>query len=744
MRDSVDPRLGNTRDLMTLESNDSNKVDLPFERVDFQIARLIDQGEEPRRIFQVITDTALSVTGCRGVALFLPSEKATNSIDMFASSGDFKAEGGKENDPSNSQRITTTSPTSQRWLQSNSHHYFDIICLGTPVGTLALEGDINLNEDTLDRILILAHQASIVYERFRLNTSLQHFQDRLQVLNELNQLIASNVNLPRIVKTLARESAFRFSADVAITYIFDDEFKYLEGKGSYGCPAAMIPKISEQDSGVLGQALRTGGHISIQNIQHQRGHGLPFLEGLGIKGISVCCLEVRGESLGAVLIGFKREMSLSEKDRARFEEFSQAAAVAISNSRTQERITAYTERLEELVSSRTADLVIQTQKAEDANHAKSQFLANMSHELRTPLTAIVGYSSVLADGIFGPLNDKQIDALNAVTRSSEHLKNLIDDVLNLSRIESGKEAPEPKSVALKELLNQVFKLILQTAVQKGVALQPLEIPEEVMNSALWVDTKHIHQIAINLMSNAVKYTPRGGKVWLEASVVSDKVRIAVRDTGVGIPPHKIDKLFERFERGEDTYSKSQEGTGIGLNLTKRLVELNGGSIGAESTEGEGSTFWILVPIAAQNTTTVVQVDNTKVSQRLDGLSAVVVDDNKDTCEVLKTILMASGATVSTANSVREGLEVVESTKPDIILTDMAMPGESGIALIESIRNREDSLSTLPIIVLSACAFAQDQKAAIDAGASMFLPKPFKPTDVISNVRKLTILSALGG
>jgi CheY-like chemotaxis protein len=366
----------------------------------------------------------------------------------------------------------------------------------------------------------------------------------------------------------------------------------------------------------------------------------------------------------------------------------------------------------------------------------------MSHELRTPLTAIVGYSSVLADGLFGPLNDKQRDALHAITRSSEHLKNLIDDVLNLARVESGKEEAEPRRIPVKDLLHQAYKLMQQTALEKGVALQPAVVPENVAEASMYADQKHIHQILINLMSNAIKYTPRGGTASVAVEILVDKLRISVTDTGVGIPPHKMQKLFERFERGDDTYSKSQEGTGIGLNLTRQLVELNGGRIGVESTVGHGSTFWFLVPLADSSAGAIAHTEVTPAMVRLDGLSMLVVDDNRDTCDVLKHILVAAGATVQVAHSVKEGLSTLEHGHPDIILTDLAIPGESGLRLIEHVRNAPGPLAALPIVVLSACAFERDKESALNAGASLFMPKPFRPSDVLRTVRELTLSSAL--
>ncbi len=697
------------------------------------IPLLIESGEEPRRIFSAIVKSAMKTPGVTAAAIYLPREKDSLTQEAVAA-------GGENIPPPLPDEEDALDPPGDK-----GYWAADIVCLGAPIGCLAVSLSAELSDKSKQKLRLLAHHASVVFEKQKLSSTLQHFLDRLEVLNELNQLIASNTGLQRTVKSLARESAFRFAADVALAFLVDEDRECLEIKGGYGCAPNLIPARIPLDSGLLGQVMRVGGHLSIAGLQHHADHGLDFLIELGVKAVDACCLEVRGDSLGAILLGYRRDTAISSSDLTRFEEFAQGAAVAIANARTQERINAYAERLEELVNQRTADLAVQTAKAEEANKAKSRFLANMSHELRTPLTAIVGYSSVLMDGVFGVLSDKQKDALAAVVRSSDHLKKLIDDVLNLARIESGKEEVKPERVMLRDLLQQTHKLMLQQAISKKVELLPLKIPEEVLSSHLYADPKHVHQIIINLMSNAVKYTPSGGKVWVESELVGDKVKICISDTGVGIAPLKLEKLFERFERGEDTYSRSQEGTGIGLNLTRHLVELNGGRIGIESEVGKGSKFWILVPMATdQAPAMAARQELPDIEMRLDGLSVLVVDDNRDTCMVLQHVLLAAGAHPTTVNSVAEAISVLQKELPDIILTDLAIPEESGLVLIDHVRKSSGRLGRLPVLVLSACAFYKDQEAAMQAGASAFLPKPFKPSDIIRMVRQLTLSMAMQG
>jgi signal transduction histidine kinase/ActR/RegA family two-component response regulator len=644
------------------------------------------------------------------------------------------------NDKDQVEPITFTDHFHMTCLASKtteSYHSFDITSFGAIVGALAVIRHTQFTEQEIEILKCCASLLGFQYERQKSNLSFQLLHDRLQVLNELNQLNARNVSTERITKTISREGAFRFSADASLLFLLEDE-DTLALSGSYGC-SSLEQRFGVND-GILGQVLRVGGHLSVPTKQAQGDPTLQFMRDLGLDTLDACALEIRGDTLGVLVLGFRRAYGIASQDLTRFEEFCQGAAVALANAKAQSRLTKYAERLEELVAERTKDLAIQTARAEEANQAKSRFLANMSHELRTPLTAIVGYSSVLSDGIFGPLNEQQLEALSAITKSSEHLKNLIDDVLNLARVESGKEAPEPKRVPIKDAITAPYKLILQQAINKNVKVRQLEIPEEIAERGIYADPKHLQQIILNILSNSVKYTPENGEVWIDVSLTVDKVKIEIHDTGVGISKEKQAKLFERFERGEDPYSLSQEGTGIGLNLTKHLVEINGGRIGVESEVGKGSTFWILMPLAQGDPVSVVKEEKESTRVRLDGLKALVVDDNQATVDILGYVLRRAGASVEFANSVNSAKEKIDSAIPDIVLTDIAMPGESGLALVDYIRNQKEL--SVPIIVLSACAFQSDEDAAVEAGASLFIPKPFKPNDVIRSVRSLTLQGAL--
>ena len=230
---------------------------------------------------------------------------------------------------------------------------------------------------------------------------------------------------------------------------------------------------------------------------------------------------------------------------------------------------------------------------EVANKHKSEFLANMSHELRTPLNAIIGFSEVLSERMFGEINEKQADYLKDIHESGRHLLSLINDILDLSKIEAGRMDLELSSFDLPAALSNAMTLVRERAQRHGIALS-LEVDKRL--GAFQADERKFKQIVLNLLSNAVKFTPDGGRVAVSAKQDTTCVEIAVKDTGIGIAPEDQAAVFEEFKQVGRDYTKKAEGTGLGLTLTKRFVELHGGAISLESALGKGSTFTITLPV----------------------------------------------------------------------------------------------------------------------------------------------------
>lgn len=398
------------------------------------------------------------------------------------------------------------------------------------------------------------------------------------------------------------------------------------------------------------------------------------------------------------------------------------------------QIKNHTAHLESLVAERTLHLEIEKKKAEEANIAKSRFISNMSHELRTPLTAIVGYTSILKDGLFGPLSSEQMEAISSISQASEHLKQLIDDVLNLARIETGKDVPKTEHIQFQEL-EAVVKLMKTNADKKNITLTVENTDESFYRSFVQADRKHFRQIMLNLISNAIKYTPEGGRVTVKTSKLADKVKIEVIDTGIGISDELKEKLFERFERGQDEYSQSQEGTGIGLSITKALVELNGGIIGVESEVGKGSNFWVLLPQSIVNQSDVCVPANEEIISSLENVRILLVEDEKISFELLKKLFSKLGAQVTHCSTVSQALEQLRNFVPDIIVTDIGLVGNrSGLDLVQAVR--AELKLKIPILVLSASSDPKTVATALRLGANDFVQKPFSPNQLIKQVTQI--------
>jgi signal transduction histidine kinase/CheY-like chemotaxis protein len=703
---------------------------------------MIEVGEEANVVYTEIVEATYSINSVQAVSLYLPSKFNLSCGELVSSVGSPIL----TPDPSEYVKTDRNSYGNYRSSSDKLQYMVPMISLGIEFGALIVRSETPLTQNDLETITLLSWCCSNVYDQHQKARTLQNFIDRLQILNSLNQLIAANAGLKRIMKGAVRESAYRFSANVVIAYLIHNDSNSVEMHGSFGLPNDLAPLNLPKDFGIIGRVLRTGSHISIPEITDFEQEGIEFLKELGLKSIIASGLEVRGSPLGVLILGYKSPYSMDNHEALQLEELCRGTGVAISTALNQERIKGYTEHLEELVEKRTEDLAIQTERAHEANVAKSRFLANMSHELRTPLTAIVGYAGILMDGLFGELNERQIDALNSVVRSSEHLKNLIDDVLNLARIESGKEEPEPTEISIVEMCYQIHKLMMQTAMQKKILFPQPIIPENITTKNIYADQKHIHQVLINLLSNAIKYTPDRGKVWMSFEEIEGFFIINVHDTGVGISADKKAKLFERFERGDDPYSKSQEGTGIGLNLTKRLVMINGGEIWCNSEQDSGSVFSIKIPVLNKENSIIKNLilnDEEICTVRLDGLKILVVEDNTETLKLIEIILKNAGANAFMVKSVADALDFLNTKdSPDMIITDLAMPNESGLSLIEKVRTKKLVDSNVPIVVLSSCAFEEDKNHAMESGATFFISKPFRPKEVVSTLRNLTISAAM--
>jgi len=375
---------------------------------------------------------------------------------------------------------------------------------------------------------------------------------------------------------------------------------------------------------------------------------------------------------------------------------------------------------------------------QEANRLKSEFLANMSHELRTPLNAIIGFAQLMHDGKVGPVSGEHQEYLGDILNSGRRLLELINDVLNLARIESGKMEFVPDNVELSSLIDQVCMILKSATTNKRLRIET-ELSPEVEN--LFIDPGKLKQVLYNYLSNAIKFTPEGGVISIRAFAEDDdRFRLEVRDTGIGIARERVGELFLEFKQLEAGLNKRHQGTGLGLALTKKIVEAQGGQVGVLSSVGEGSSFFAILPKTAT-------VDGAARS-RLAAVEAIaprgpkllVIEDDESDFNWIKKILSDSGYTVDGARSGAEGMAKAKAVVYDGILLDLILPDQLGWEVLNSIRAAEPNRNA-PVIVLTVVA---EKEAAKSFALQDYLLKPVSAADLLSALRRAGVIAHGGG
>jgi signal transduction histidine kinase len=379
-------------------------------------------------------------------------------------------------------------------------------------------------------------------------------------------------------------------------------------------------------------------------------------------------------------------------------------------------------------------------EAEAMNRMKDEFLGTLSHELRTPLNAILGWTHLLEMG-------KRDDA--AIMRATRVIKNnaqaqaqLVADILDVSRIISGKLQLYIGAVDLREVIQKTLETLQPAADAKGIAIQT------VWNGSgtLLADSDRLQQVMWNLLSNAIKFTPRDGHVRVELSVTASDVRIVVADDGQGIDADFLPHVFDRFRQADSSLARTHGGLGLGMAIVRHLVELHGGTIAVESAgKGQGATFLVTLPVRLPVADTMPQVEQRAVSRdlgseshiSLDGVSVLIVDDEADAREVLALLLQERGAEVTAVSSAAAALRVLRKRLPDVLVSDVGMPGVDGHALMQQLRSLPESEGgQLPAVAVTAYATAVDSARALAAGFNRHVAKPIVPSEIVEIIATL--------
>lgn len=379
--------------------------------------------------------------------------------------------------------------------------------------------------------------------------------------------------------------------------------------------------------------------------------------------------------------------------------------------------------LEERVAERTAELEQRTRELAKANHLKSEFLATMSHELRTPMNGIIGYTQVLLDGLDGPLTEEQREDLQCIAASAERLLALINDILDLSKIEAGRVPLQRARTDLAAVVAEVLATVEPLRQSKGlpVVVAVADAPP------LYADAQRLRQILLNLISNALKFTERG-EVRIEATLTAAGVAVSVRDTGIGIPPEAHAYIFDEFRQVDSSHSRRFGGTGLGLAISRRLVEMHGGTIAVESEPGVGSTFTFTVPVYL----TAARRATARHLPRGHSVPVVLcIDDDQSALDLVKRFLEPSGFVVYTAQTGNEGVAMALGHHPDVVILDIQLPDAAGWAVLSELRGALGN--AVAVLILSV---VDERLRGFSLGADEYLVKPVRKEELLGAVERL--------
>lgn len=409
----------------------------------------------------------------------------------------------------------------------------------------------------------------------------------------------------------------------------------------------------------------------------------------------------------------------------------------------QAEITQREEVQEELRASLAREQMARAE-AESANRMKDEFLATVSHELRTPLNAILGWSHMLRSGRLDQATMTR--AFETIDRNAKSQAQLIEDILDVSRVITGRLRLNMGPVDVAAVVNSAIDSVQLAADSKGIQLE-VTLDPSVRHTL--GDASRLQQVVWNLLANAIKFTPKGGRVEVRVERANAALQVCVSDTGQGISAEFLPFIFDRFRQADSTSTRTHGGLGLGLAIVRHLVDLHGGSVQADSAgPGKGATFTIRLPLAVDKKRAKTRkeksenswsVENTRrlaePLRALEDVRVLVVDDDRDNLQILATMLIGHRAKVQTATSAAEALQLLEWFKPDVLVSDLAMPGEDGYSLIAKLRAMEN-LKHTPAVALTAYVRVEDRTRALSAGFNMFVPKPVEPNELIAAIANL--------
>ena len=589
-----------------------------------------------------------------------------------------------------------------------------------------------------------------ITEQVRAEAERERAAARLRILADASRAFASaGTNEQDVFEQIARLISHQLRGGCMVGLLSDDGnwlntvalYHYDPAMAAAAEPLLRRTSVSEEATSAIATIIRTGQPVLLASIDYEgmlaalppgeraRFQRFPLNSAIGTP------LRIQSRVIGALVITrhLPIRQPFDQADLVLVQELADRAELAIENARLFGQLDAERALLARRVDERTTDLSVANAELERAVRLKDEFLANMSHELRTPLNAILGRSEVMREELYGPVTERQQVALQSIEESGRHLLALINDILDLSKIEAGKLDLEIEEVLVDSLCRESVRMVAQIALSKRIALST------TLDGAvdfILADVRRIKQILVNLLSNAVKFTPEGGKVGLEVrgNAERQQVMFTVWDTGIGIAADDLDRLFQPFTQLDSSLSRQHEGTGLGLALVRRLVEAHGGSVSVESAPGRGSRFDVTLAWSRNRdvlASPAAPPDPAPTQPSPIG-RVLVIEDSISTAAQLTRYLTELGATVETHPYGIGAVERALLLQPDVILLDILLPNESGWEVLRQLKAHPHTQS-IPVVIVSVLSEFERGRAL---GAAAYLVKPVLRDQLVAVLRQL--------
>ena len=590
-----------------------------------------------------------------------------------------------------------------------------------------------------------------ISNRKQIEKRLQEQTETVETINRLGQQLSAELDLHKLVQAVTDAATELTGAQFGSFFynVLDDRGESYMLYTLSGVPRESFAHFPmPRATALFGPTFRGEGTVRIDDVhkdprygKNSPYYGMPEGHLPVVSYLAVPVVMRSGEVIGGLFFGHEEAGKFTERHERLVEGIAAQAAIAMDNARLYETAQQSLKEREKLLASEQEAREL----AENASHTKDEFLGLLSHELRTPLNAILGWSRMLGTKLDEATYAR---AVESIERNAKLQSRLIDDMLDISRIISGKLRLDAQPVDLTTVINAAVDTLRPAAEAKNIRVY---VVLDYSAGTVLGDSTRLQQVVWNILSNAIKFTPRNGSIQITLNRVNSHLEIIVSDTGIGINEEFLPYVFDRFRQADSTASKKYGGLGLGLSIVRQLVELHGGTVEAHNREdAQGAVFTVKLPVIAVRQQSEQQINELEQNfqavggaiefdcpPEIAGVKLLIVDDEPDARMLLCTILEKCGAEVKSCENASQALSVLKDYQPDILVSDIGMPEIDGYELIRKLRATEKGTGKrLPAVALTAFARTEDRLKALSAGYNMHIPKPVEPAELIIVISNL--------